>query len=89
MSLDKNTKEEVTKQFQLHQKDTGSADVQVALLTEKIVHLQQHLATSPKDHNTRLTLIKYVGQRRKLLEYLNSTDTPRYQSLIKKLGLRR
>ena len=89
MSLDKSTKEEVTKKFQLHDKDTGSADVQIALLTERITDIQDHLKRSPKDHSTRLTLLKLVGHRRKLLSYLNSTDTHRYQQLVSKLGLRK
>lgn len=89
MSLDKGTKEEITKKFQLHEKDTGSADVQIAILTERIAELTEHLKRSPKDHNSRLALLKLVGQRRKLLEYLNSTDTERYKNLIKRLNLRK
>ena len=89
MSLDKGTKEEITKKFQLHEKDTGSADVQIAILTERITELTEHLKRSPKDHASRLALLKLVGQRRRLLDYLNSTDTKRYQSLIAKLKLRR
>jgi small subunit ribosomal protein S15 len=89
MSLDKGTKEEITKKFQLHEKDTGSADVQIAILTERIAELTEHLKLSPKDHGSRLALLKLVGQRRKLLDYLNSTDTKRYQSLIARLNLRK
>lgn len=89
MSLDKGTKEEITKKFQLHEKDTGSADVQIAILTERITELTDHLKRSPKDNGSRLALLKLVGQRRRLLDYLNSTDTKRYQSLIAKLKLRR
>lgn len=89
MSLDKGTKEEITKKFQLHEKDTGSADVQIAILTERITELTEHLKLSPKDHRSRLALLKLVGQRRKLLEYLNSTNTERYKNLIKKLNLRK
>jgi small subunit ribosomal protein S15 len=89
MSLDKGTKEEITKKFQLHEKDTGSADVQIAILTERIAELTEHLKLAPKDHNSRLALLKLVGQRRKLLEYLNSTDTERYKNLIKRLNLRK
>jgi small subunit ribosomal protein S15 len=89
MSLDKGTKEEITKKFQLHEKDTGSADVQIAILTERITELTDHLKRSPKDHASRLSLLKLVGQRRRLLDYLNSTDTVRYQALITKLKLRR
>ncbi len=89
MSLDKGTKEEITKKFQLHEKDTGSADVQIAILTERIAELTDHLKRSPKDFSSRLSLLKLVGQRRRLLDYLNSTDTKRYQALITKLNLRR
>ncbi|NGX43383.1 MAG: 30S ribosomal protein S15 [Chlamydiae bacterium] len=89
MSLDKGTKEEITKKFQLHEKDTGSADVQIAILTERITELTEHLKRCPKDHASRLALLKLVGQRRRLLDYLNSTDTGRYQTLITKLKLRR
>jgi small subunit ribosomal protein S15 len=89
MSLDKGTKEEITKKFQLHEKDTGSADVQIAILTERITELTDHLKSAPKDHSSRLSLLKLVGQRRKLLDYLNSTDTKRYQSLITRLNLRK
>lgn len=89
MSLDKGTKDEITKKFQLHEKDTGSADVQIAILTERIAELSEHLKRAPKDHSSRLALLKLVGQRRRLLDYLNSTDTKRYQSLITKLKLRR
>ena len=89
MSLDKGTKEEITKKFQLHEKDTGSADVQIAILTERIAELSEHLKLAPKDHSSRLALLKLVGQRRKLLDYLNSTDTKRYQTLIARLNLRK
>ena len=89
MSLDKGTKEEITKKFQLHEKDTGSADVQIAILTERIAELTEHLKLAPKDHSSRLSLLKLVGQRRKLLDYLNSTDTKRYQTLITRLNLRK
>jgi small subunit ribosomal protein S15 len=89
MSLDKGTKEEITKKFQLHEKDTGSADVQIAILTERIAELTEHLKLFPKDLASRLALLKLVGQRRKLLDYLNSTDTKRYQSLITRLNLRK
>jgi len=89
MSLDKGTKEEITKKFQLHEKDTGSADVQIAILSERINELTDHLKKNPKDNSSRLALLKLVGQRRKLLDYLNSTDTKRYQVLLKRLNLRK
>ena len=82
-------KTEVTKQFQLHPKDTGSADVQIALLTARINELTQHLQSHAKDHSSRRGLLKMVGQRRRLLDYLSQTDTKRYQELIKKLNLRK
>lgn len=89
MSLNKGTKEEITKKFQLHEKDTGSADVQIALLTERITELTEHLKRTPKDNASRLSLLKLVGHRRRLLDYLNNTDTRRYLVLIEKLKLRR
>lgn len=89
MSLDKGTKEEIIKKFQRQKKDTGSADVQIAILTERITELTEHLKRTPKDHASRLALLKLVGQRRRLLDYLNSTDTNRYQALITKLKLRK
>jgi small subunit ribosomal protein S15 len=75
--------------FQLHGTDTGSADVQVALLTERINHLTQHLSGHSKDHSTRRGLLKLVARRRKLLDYLKLTAEDRYQKAIKTLGLRR
>ena len=89
MSLDKSVKEEITKKFQLHEKDTGSADVQIAILTERIVELTEHLKVTSKDSHSRLSLLKLVGQRRKLLDYLNSTDTERYQNLIVRLKIKK
>lgn len=77
------------KGFQLHDKDTGSADVQVALLTERINHLTQHLEKHAKDHSTRRGLLKMVARRRKLLDYLKLTAEERYTKLLKSLGLRR
>lgn len=72
-----------------HEKDTGSADVQVALLTRRIVHLTSHLQTHKKDHSTRRGLLKMVSQRRKLLDYLKRCDEERYLKVIQSLGLRR
>ena len=82
-------KTEITKQFQLHPQDTGSADVQIALLTTRINELTLHLQSHVKDHSSRRGLLKMVGQRRRLLDYLSQTDTKRYQELIKKLNLRK
>ena len=75
--------------FRLHERDTGSADVQVALLTERINHLTEHLQTNNKDHSSRRGLLIMVGQRRRLLDYLHTTDLLRYQTVTKKLKLRR
>jgi small subunit ribosomal protein S15 len=75
--------------FRIHEKDTGSADVQIALLTERINQLTAHLQKFNKDHHSRRGLLKMVGQRRRLLDYLHSTDTTRYQSITKKLKLRK
>jgi small subunit ribosomal protein S15 len=75
--------------FKLHAKDTGSADVQVALLTERINHLTEHLQTNKKDHSSRRGLLLMVGQRRRLLDYLADTDVARYQTVTKKLKLRK
>ena len=73
------------KEFQLHEKDTGSADVQVALLTRRIEHLTEHLKTNRKDHSSRRGLLKMVAQRRSLLDYLSKTKEDRYKKLIDKL----
>ncbi len=75
--------------FRLHERDTGSADVQIALLTERINELTDHLQKNVKDHSSRRGLLKMVGQRRRLLDYLHNTDTERYHKITKKLKLRR
>jgi len=77
------------KEFQLHEKDTGSADVQVALLTHRIEHLTEHLKGNAKDHSSRRGLLMMVAQRRSLLDYLSKTKADRYQKLIDKLHLRK
>ncbi len=77
------------KEFQLHESDTGSADVQVALLTHRINHLTQHLSDHSKDFSSRRGLLKLVARRRKLLDYLADRDNDRYQKLLKSLNLRR
>jgi small subunit ribosomal protein S15 len=74
--------------FKTHAKDTGSADVQIALLTERINHLTGHLQTNKKDHSSRRGLLLMVSQRRRLLEYLQTVDLTRYQMVAKKLKLR-
>ncbi len=77
------------KEFRLHEKDTGSADVQVALLTRRIEHLTGHLKTNLKDHSSRRGLLKMVAQRRSLLDYLSKTEGDRYKKLIDRLNLRK
>jgi small subunit ribosomal protein S15 len=74
--------------FRLHERDTGSADVQIALLTDRINHLTEHLQKNIKDHSSRRGLLMMVGQRRRLLDYLHNIDLPRYQTVTKKLKLR-
>jgi small subunit ribosomal protein S15 len=76
-------------QFQLHGKDTGSADVQVALLTRRIAQLTEHLKTHTKDHSSRRGLLKMVAQRRSLLDYLSRSEADRYKKLIERLNLRK
>ena len=82
-------KSEIIEENKRHGLDTGSAEVQVALLTEQINHLTQHLRIHRKDHHSRRGLLKMVGRRRKQLAYLNKTDVERYRAIIAKLGLRK
>ena len=89
MTLARERKEEIIKKYQQSENDTGSPEVQVALLTERINYLTEHFKTHPKDHHSRRGLLKMVGQRRRLLNYLQKTDHERYRMLIKKLGLRK
>ena len=89
MALNANTKAEIIKDYQLEDGDTGSPEVQVALLTHNINSLQDHFRDHHKDHHSRRGLIRMVNQRRKLLDYLKSKDTARYSDLIQRLGLRR
>jgi len=81
--------EDVVKEFQLGENNTGSTEVQVALLTAQINQLTPHFSAHKKDHHSRRGLLRMVNQRRKLLDYLKSKDKPRYDSLIGKLGLRK
>jgi len=74
--------------FKLHERDTGSADVQIALLTQRINHLTEHLQKNKKDHGSRRGLLMMVGKRRRLLRYLERTDLDRYRALVAELGLR-
>ena len=88
MSSTLTNKKKVVESFRVHDKDTGSADVQIAILTERINKLTEHLQKNMKDHSSRRGLLMMVGQRRRLLDYLHETDTPRYQAVTKKLKLR-
>ncbi|THB74108.1 MAG: 30S ribosomal protein S15 [Desulfobacteraceae bacterium] len=82
-------KEEMIEKFKLHESDTGSPEVQVAILTHRISYLTEHLKEHKKDHHSRRGLLILVGRRRSLLDYLKKKDVERYRSLIDKLGLRR
>jgi len=83
------TKKEIIDRFKLHRDDTGSPEVQVALLSNRINYLTDHFKIHKKDHHSRRGLLKLVGQRRKLLNYLKKTDVKRYQNIIKELGIRK
>ncbi len=89
MALSQERKKEIIDQFKTHENDTGSPEVQIAILTEKINILNEHLKTHKKDHHSRRGLMKMVGKRRNLLTYLRNKDVQRYRELINKLGLRR
>jgi small subunit ribosomal protein S15 len=82
-------KNQVIEAFRLHEHDTGSPEVQVALLTKRIEYLTEHFKVHSRDHHSRRGLLMLVGQRRRLLEYLRNSDPTRYRSLIGRLGLRR
>lgn len=87
--MDKQKKTDTISKFELHEGDTGSTEVQVALLTERIKQLTGHMAANRHDYHTQRGLLKLVGQRRRLLAYLNKQDVERYNRLITKLGLRK
>ena len=89
MSITEDRKQEVIGEYRNHESDTGSPEVQVALLTEKIRHLTEHLKLHRKDHASRRGLLRMVGRRTRLLRYLKDTEWTRYQTLIKRLKLRR
>ncbi len=89
MSLDVERKREIIEKFRRHESDTGSPEVQIALLTERINHLTEHFSIHKKDHHSRRGLMKLVGQRKRLLDYLRSKDVNRYRALIQELGLRK
>jgi small subunit ribosomal protein S15 len=89
MALTQERKNELIEEYKVHDNDTGSPEVQIAILTEKINYLNDHLREHKKDHHSRRGLLKMVGQRRNLLTYLRQKDVGRYRNLINKLGLRR
>lgn len=89
MSLTSEEKFPIIEEFRSHDKDTGSAEVQIAILTKRIDDLTEHLKTHSKDHHSRRGLLKMVGKRRRLLDYLKEKDVERYREIIKRLGLRR
>lgn len=89
MTLSAEKKKELISKFQIHENDTGSPEVQIAILTERINSLTAHLQTHKKDHHSRRGLLKMVGQRRGLLNYLKNKDIERYRAIIEKLGLRK
>jgi small subunit ribosomal protein S15 len=89
VSLGKDEKDGVITDYRLHEQDTGSPEVQVALLSERIKQLQDHFKAHKKDHHSRRGLLKMVGQRRRLLNYLKKKDISRYREVIGRLGLRK
>ena len=89
MALTKDKKVALIGEYKTHPSDTGSPEVQVALLSDRINYLTEHFKSHAKDHHSRRGLLKLVGQRRRLLDYLKSKDTDRYAELIKRLGIRK
>ncbi len=89
MTIEKSKKSKVISDYKIHPKDTGSSEVQVALLTERINQLGEHFKTNKKDHHSRRGLLKMVGHRRRLLTYLKKKDGKKYQEVIDKLNLRK
>jgi small subunit ribosomal protein S15 len=89
VTLAKEEKQSVIRKYQIHEMDTGSPEVQVAILTERISYLTEHLKVHAKDHHSRRGLLKMVGERRRLLNYLKKESSDRYNLLIKSLGLRK
>jgi small subunit ribosomal protein S15 len=88
MALNQQQKQEIFSKYQVHETDTGSADVQVAMLTERISRLTQHLQVNKKDHSSRRGLLKLIGQRKSLLAYIQRDSREKYQNLISRLGIR-
>lgn len=89
MALSSDKKQEIIKAYQVHENDTGSPEVQIAILTDRINYLNEHLKANKKDHHSRRGLLKMVGQRRSLLDYLKNNDFDRYRNIVTRLGLRR
>lgn len=89
MALSKDKKNDIIKTYQVHENDTGSPEVQIAILTDRINYLNEHLKANKKDFHSRRGLLKMVGQRRSLLDYLKKKDFERYRAIVTKLGLRR
>jgi len=87
--LDLEKKKEIMNNFQLHENDTGSPEVQIALLSARIQYLTDHFKVHKKDHHSRRGLLKLVGRRRKLLDYLKKKEVARYRTIIERLGIRR
>ncbi len=88
MTLTQERKHEIINGYQVHETDTGSADVQIAILTERINRLSEHLRANSKDHASRRGLLQLIGRRKRLLSYLRKEDKERYQALIQRLGIR-
>jgi small subunit ribosomal protein S15 len=89
MALTRESKGSIIDQFRIHASDTGSPEVQIAILSERISYLTEHFKTHRKDHASRRGLLKLVGRRRRLLEYLKNNEVGRYREVIQKLGLRK
>lgn len=87
--MNKDQKNNIIDQYKVHESDTGSSEVQIALLTERINHLNEHLKIHKKDHHSRRGLLKMVGKRRNLLNYLRNQDIEKYRDILKKLNLRK
>lgn len=87
--LNNDSKKEIVEKYQVHETDTGSPEVQIAILTQRISYLTEHFRTHKKDHHSRRGLYKMIGRRRNLLNYLRKKDVNRYRELIQSLGLRR
>jgi small subunit ribosomal protein S15 len=87
--MNREAKNEIIEKYKVHQTDTGSPEVQIALLTNRIIHLTEHLKEHTRDHHSRRGLMKMVGRRRRLLDYLKQVDINRYRAILEKLNLRK